>query len=468
MNKFDCIVVGGGISGLLSALVLSKEGKSVLVLERNNKLGNNCSSYDVDGYQVDTGPHAITQLGKGGPLSYLMEKYFDNIPVFVEYGEYLIRSETGLKKVPTTLCDYLTMDILPIKDRLIIAQALIRTIINLQFGSDMSKTPVYQCLPWETLSNDTADFIDTFCYFLSGKSMKETSVQRLLVGGGFIGESIQEELKNEKTTSLFNDIKNTSYISRLINNKKVSHNQFYPKDGLKAIIDAILYSLPGSVKIKTDTAVREIYTDGTHAKGVLTDEHSYYADTIIYSAFVKDLPNYIKDLPDEYVSDLKNVNQSRTLTIWMGISNDFNDFNYMGGEVWFKKKPFWAMPISNYNKKFAPDGKKLIGFMFSINGTSDFEIEKREAYDTILNVYKGIDKYIDMIHYQLTTPEKASVTIEGFISDTKTPILNLYVVGTDADERSMGVTRAAYSVVKLINVLKKDGIISNDVGTTLN
>ncbi|VVB51286.1 Uncharacterised protein [uncultured archaeon] len=26
MNKYDCIIVGGGISGLLSALVLSKEG----------------------------------------------------------------------------------------------------------------------------------------------------------------------------------------------------------------------------------------------------------------------------------------------------------------------------------------------------------------------------------------------------------------------------------------------------------
>lgn len=465
MNKFDCIVVGGGISGLLSALVLSKEGKSVLVLERDKKLGNNCSSYDVDGYQVDTGPHAITQLGKGGPLSYLMEKYFDNIPVFVDYGEYLIRSETGLKKVPTTLCGYLTMEILPVRDRLIIAQALIKMIINLQLGSDLSKTPVYQCLPWENLSQDTADFIDTFCYFLSGKSMKETSVQRLLVGGGFIKESIKEEMRNENTQSLFNDIKNTSYISRLINNNKVSHNQFYPKDGLKAIVDAILFSLPGSVKIKTDTAVREIYTDGNRAKGVLTDENSYYADTIIYSAFVKDLPNYIKDLPVEYISNLKNVSQSRTLTIWLGISDEFNDFNYIGGEVWFKKKPFWAMPISNYNKNLAPEGKKLVGFMFSVHDAGDIESEKRHAYDAILNVYPGIEKYIEMVHYQLTMPEKASVTIDGFISDTKTPILNLYVVGTDADERSMGVTRAAYSVVKLINVLKKDGVISNNVNT---
>ncbi len=92
MNSYDSILVGGGISGLLSALVLSKSGKKVLVLERNKSLGNNCNSYVVDGYQVDTGPHAITQLRKGGPLTYLMDNYFDYIPVFVNYGEYSIRT----------------------------------------------------------------------------------------------------------------------------------------------------------------------------------------------------------------------------------------------------------------------------------------------------------------------------------------------------------------------------------------
>ena len=195
----------------------------------------------------------------------------------------------------------------------------------------------------------------------------------------------------------------------------------------------------------------------------MTNENSYYAETIIYSAFVKDLPNYLKNLPERYIFDLKNVSQSRTLTIWLGISDEFDEFNYVGGEVWFKKKAFWAMPISNYNKDFAPKGKKLVGFMFSVDTTSEIESEKREAYDTILKVYPGIEKYIEMVHYQITTPEKASVTIDGFIADTKTPIEKLYVVGTDADDRSMGVTRAAYSVVELIKVLKNEGILVNQV-----
>ncbi len=461
MNKYDSIVVGGGVSGLLSALVLSKSGKKVLVLERNKTVGNNCNSYVVDGYQVDTGPHAITQLRKGGPLTYLMDNYFEYIPVFVDYGEYFIRTENGLKKVPTDLSGYLTMDILPRKDRLIIAQALTKMLVMWQFGTDLSKTSVYECLPWDNLSSATADFTDTFCYFLSGRSMKETSVQRMFVGSGFVEESIQKDIAHEKNQyyNLYEEAKKVSYVSRLLNNKKVSYNQFYPRDGLKAIVNAILYSMPKTVEIKINTAVKEIIIEDNTAKGVSTGEDSYYADLIIYSAFVKDLPQYIKDLPPNYISDLNKVKQSKTLTIWLGLSEEFKEFNYVGGEVWFKKKAFWAMPISNYNRNFAPKGKKLVGFMFSVDENNDLESEKRNAYDTILHVYPNIDKFIDMVHYQITTPEKASVSIDGFIADTETPIKNLYIVGTDADDRSMGVTRASYSVVKLIKVLKRDGYI---------
>ena len=125
--------------------------------------------------------------------------------------------------------------------------------------------------------------------------------------------------------------------------------------------------------------------------------------------------------------------------------------------MWFKKKAFWGMPVSNYNKTLAPQGKKLVSFMFSLDEKREIDSEKKEAYNTILRVFPGIDRYIDMIHYQITTPEKAAVSIDGFIADTKTPIKNLYITGTDADDRSMGITRAAYSVVKLIKVLEEDG-----------
>lgn len=56
MDKYDVVVMGAGISGLLSALDTSKENKRVLVLEKEEYIGGVCRFYEVDGYRVDTGP----------------------------------------------------------------------------------------------------------------------------------------------------------------------------------------------------------------------------------------------------------------------------------------------------------------------------------------------------------------------------------------------------------------------------
>lgn len=305
-------------------------------------MGNNCNSYLVNGYRVDTGPHAITQLHNGGPLRYLMENYFDYVPALIDYGDYFIREEEGLKEVPTTLKGYLTMDVLPRKDRLIIAQSLTKMLLSWEFGADISNVSVYQSLPWNTLSSDTKEFMDTFSYFLSGKSAKETSVQRMFVGGGFIEEDIDKDIIRENSEHQHSDkFKRLSYVSRLLNNNKVNYNQYYPRNGLKAVLNSILYSLPETVEIKTNTAVEKIVTENDIAKGVLTKEGPYFADIIVYSAFAKDLPKYITDLPAPYISDLNRIKQSKSLTIWLGLDEAFEEFNYIGGEVWFKKKSFW-------------------------------------------------------------------------------------------------------------------------------
>ena len=39
MNKYDCIIVGSGINALVCAALLGKQGRKVLVLERNDRLG---------------------------------------------------------------------------------------------------------------------------------------------------------------------------------------------------------------------------------------------------------------------------------------------------------------------------------------------------------------------------------------------------------------------------------------------
>jgi len=216
----------------------------------------------------------------------------------------------------------------------------------------------------------------------------------------------------------------------------------------------VLHSLPDNVEVRTDTQVRSIHTDDGKASGVSTDDESYDAETVIHSGFAKELPGMITNLPADYRALLGRIDQAKSLCIWLGLSQKMKEFDYTGSEVWFKEKAYWAMPISNYSHGIAPKGKQLVGFMFVVEDSVKSERDK--AWATIHHVFPEIEKHIEMVHYQVTTPEKAAVSIDGYIPDVRTPVPNLYLVGTDAAAESMGITRAAYSVIDLLKCMRED------------
>lgn len=479
MKKYDVIVVGAGVTGLLSALVLAKHGKKVLILEKSKHVGGNCNSYVVDGFQVDTGPHAITHLIEG-PLKRLMDSYFDYIPVFEDYGNYFIRTDKRLVKVPSNIKEFVTFDVLPRMDRLALSQAVTKALTYTTFGMDLSKQSVHEFLP-KNLSKDTYDFADTISYFLSGKDMKHTSAKRVLEGSAFVRDSVtpeqlEEILKTDEKngheekvlqnliplnlhTSLQTRLNKVSSplttLGRLATNK-VSYSQGYPRKGLKSLLNAILYSLPKTVEIMVENPVHKILVEEGVAKGVVADD-TYLADMVIHTGFAKDLPQLVEELPSFYVKDLDGIAQTKSLTIWIGLDTTMEAFNYIGSEIWFKEKAYWAMPISNYDSSLAPEGKQLIGFSFIMNPEKDNSSEIKMAYETIYNAIPSIEEHIEMKHEQIIIPEKAAVTIDGNFADIRTPIRNLYIAGTDTDRRSMGITRAAYSVIEMLRVLNADG-----------
>jgi len=481
MKKYDVIVVGAGVSGLLAALTLSKHGKKVLVLEKGRYLGGNCNSYMVDGYQVDTGAHAITHLIEG-PLLMLMDNYFDFLPVFEDYGHYYVRTENAFTKVPSNLKDFVTFDVLPRKDRLILSQALTKALTLSSFGVDLSDQSVYDFLP-KNLCKDTYDFVDTISGFLSGKSMKETSAQRILSGSSFVRDSITQEQfdamigkiepkKRQSAESILSSIlpyhlhaslqarmdrvaQPFTSLERLATNK-VNYSQGYPRKGLKALLNAILYSLPETVEIKKECEVKSILVQDGKISGVEADE-IYSADLVIYTGFATELPVLIKDLPPAYNEELKGIVHTKSLTVWLGLKEELPEFNYTGSEIWFKDFAYWAMPISNYDHSLAPKDRQLVGFSFVIDKDQTEEHELKKAYDTIFRALPDIEKYIDMQHEQIMIPEKAAVTIDGKFADIRTPVKNLYIAGTDTDKRSMGITRASYSIIELLKILNEDG-----------
>jgi phytoene dehydrogenase-like protein len=62
------LIIGSGIGGLVSALILAKEGLKVCVLEKNNQYGGNLQTFSRDKLIFDTGVHYLGGLSKGQNL----------------------------------------------------------------------------------------------------------------------------------------------------------------------------------------------------------------------------------------------------------------------------------------------------------------------------------------------------------------------------------------------------------------
>lgn len=57
MNRYDVIIIGGGLSGLTAAAYLAKKGYKVIVLEKQHQFGGFVHSYKRKEYEFEASTH---------------------------------------------------------------------------------------------------------------------------------------------------------------------------------------------------------------------------------------------------------------------------------------------------------------------------------------------------------------------------------------------------------------------------
>ncbi|CAA7387625.1 phytoene desaturase family protein [Chryseobacterium fistulae] len=63
-KDYDILIIGSGLGGLVSALILAKEGLKVCVLEKNNQYGGNLQTFSRNKLIFDTGVHYLGGLSQ--------------------------------------------------------------------------------------------------------------------------------------------------------------------------------------------------------------------------------------------------------------------------------------------------------------------------------------------------------------------------------------------------------------------
>jgi phytoene dehydrogenase-like protein len=74
-NKYDVVIIGAGIAGLICGTVLSKNDLRVLIVEKNKHVGGYCSSFVRNNFKFDIGVHYLGSLRRnGGQLSRILDE----------------------------------------------------------------------------------------------------------------------------------------------------------------------------------------------------------------------------------------------------------------------------------------------------------------------------------------------------------------------------------------------------------
>src|SRR5712672_2140027 len=69
LPSYDCIVIGGGIGGLLCANLLTRSGLRVLLAEQHYMVGGFCSTFKRKGFIFDAATHFYPLLGNPATLT---------------------------------------------------------------------------------------------------------------------------------------------------------------------------------------------------------------------------------------------------------------------------------------------------------------------------------------------------------------------------------------------------------------
>jgi len=73
-EKFDTIIIGGGLAGLTCAALLAKAGLRVALFEKNNRLGGYAVSYTVKGHRFDIAIQALGGCSRDGAIFKLISE----------------------------------------------------------------------------------------------------------------------------------------------------------------------------------------------------------------------------------------------------------------------------------------------------------------------------------------------------------------------------------------------------------
>ncbi|HHH53879.1 MAG TPA: NAD(P)/FAD-dependent oxidoreductase [Bacteroidetes bacterium] len=502
-NNFDAIVIGSGIGGLTTAVLLTKIYKQrVLVLEKHFVVGGQTHEFmrvkDGKKYYWDVGVHYVGEMAKG----VMSRKIFDfvtdgnlkwnKMPHLFEnfvYPDFNFRQPANPKEFENALIEKFPDEEKGIK----------------QYFKDIKKAAKW------FQSNVTSKLMPGWLFSLMNVFKKDDSGLALSTTKDYLDSIIGDEKLKAILTTIWGDYgvppAKSAFVMHAIVVRSYLYGGYFPIGGASAIAGNMVPIIEkGGGKVLTSCDVNEIIIENGKATGVKFNkkdkEYKYFGKNIISDTGAYN--TYIKLIPDEvnipYKDEIKNaVSDFSTTTLYVGLKESAEKLGIKGENYWIstsydhdktfeqsKKNNKILSAFVSFPSIKNPEAKshtaELITFSHYDNFKKwkdthwlkrgkDYAEMKQEISENLLNfVEKYIPGFKELVDYaELSTP----LTLEYFTEwpkgsfygipatperfkykwiSPKTPIKNLYLSGSDA--LSIGVVGAMMGGVFSVAAIK--------------
>jgi phytoene dehydrogenase-like protein len=442
-KKYENIIIGAGIGGMVIGGYLAKAGQTTLILEKKKKVGGKfkVTHFTEDAFGQDQGPVMWTWQNGGflGTATRDLGVNFKNF-LYPQQASYRLGSHQPPTILPIcstaeALTDF-TMSHLPTEGLLPDTEAeflkVYKTILDAS-AEEMLRLEKVVYGDWITTLTSNPVVINYFARFIASFHMCEVDVAMRFI--------------NAQTVLVF---------IRYWQAGEAFLTVIYP-DPITGLIQPIEKAIKGlGCEIRTEIKVTEVLienhrTIGVKVRNASGEEEEIHADRVIVNADFTDIPKIFKELPSDLVQPIENMKKVDLMdfycfTLLKGNPNMLPNIvniideqgNNLGG----------ISPQSLYMPWSVPEGKHLTILVRVYPRKVGEKLTKEQVLKEITDIqedcypgFRDLIEYQDCIHHYplwhhptigLEKINQKSSTIENlyFVGDSTSPLLGCGVDGT--------------------------------------
>ncbi len=358
-SKYDVIVLGGGIAGLICGTFLAKNGKKVLIMERHGIPGGYCTSFKRKGFIFDAAVHHIGGCGKWSVVGRCLRELGIDIDFLQLDPMDSITFPSFSIDIPAEIDDY--VDFLKVRfpsesERLSLFFKEFIGLYRATFSTERNKMLIkYQDLTYK-------EMLDSF--FTDEQLKMILSAQ-----WGYIGSPPHEASAIGMCQMLVNYLKDGA---------------FFPVGGTQNFADAITQKfIDYSGHIMLSCEVEKLHTDGGIAKGVTTEKgEEISADIFVSNMDPRQTFFCLMEenaVEDSYLHKIESMRESVSFfLLYLGLDSRIDlkglkrGFYHTSDNMEFSGNGWFYISVPTHvDPSLAPDKKQIISVVASIKDSYD-------------------------------------------------------------------------------------------------